>query len=29
VREVAELLLDAQGHWAKLLQKYEVKPADG
>jgi len=29
VREVVELLLDAQGHWAKVLQKYEVKPADG
>lgn len=28
VREVVELLLDAQGHWAKLLEKYEVKPAD-
>jgi 3-deoxy-D-manno-octulosonate 8-phosphate phosphatase (KDO 8-P phosphatase) len=29
VREAIELLLDAQGHWAKLLEKYEVKPADG
>lgn len=29
VREVAELLLNAQGHWSKLLEKYEVKPANG
>jgi 3-deoxy-D-manno-octulosonate 8-phosphate phosphatase (KDO 8-P phosphatase) len=29
VREVIELLLDAQGHWEKLLDKYEVKAADG
>jgi 3-deoxy-D-manno-octulosonate 8-phosphate phosphatase (KDO 8-P phosphatase) len=29
VREVIELLLDAQGHWEKLLEKYEVKAADG
>ena len=29
VREVAELLLGAQGHWSKLLEKYEVKPANG
>jgi 3-deoxy-D-manno-octulosonate 8-phosphate phosphatase (KDO 8-P phosphatase) len=25
VREVAELLLKAQGHWDDLLQKYEIK----
>jgi 3-deoxy-D-manno-octulosonate 8-phosphate phosphatase (KDO 8-P phosphatase) len=25
VREVAELLLKAQGHWEELLQKYEVR----
>jgi 3-deoxy-D-manno-octulosonate 8-phosphate phosphatase (KDO 8-P phosphatase) len=25
VREVAELLLKAQGHWDDLLRKYEVK----
>jgi 3-deoxy-D-manno-octulosonate 8-phosphate phosphatase (KDO 8-P phosphatase) len=25
VREVVELLLEAQGHWTKLLDKYEVK----
>jgi 3-deoxy-D-manno-octulosonate 8-phosphate phosphatase (KDO 8-P phosphatase) len=29
VREAIELLLNAQGHWAKILEKYEVKPADG
>ncbi|MGH9644982.1 MAG: KdsC family phosphatase [Terriglobales bacterium] len=25
VREVCEILLKAQGHWSKLLQKYEVE----
>ena len=25
VREVAEMLLQAQGHWAKLLKKYEAE----
>ena len=25
VREVAELLLKAQGHWDDLLRKYEVR----
>lgn len=25
VREMAEILLEAQGHWAGLLQKYEVE----
>ena len=28
VREVAELLLKAQGHWQELLRKYEI-PTDG
>ena len=26
IREVAELLLRAQGHWPELLRKYEVEP---
>jgi 3-deoxy-D-manno-octulosonate 8-phosphate phosphatase (KDO 8-P phosphatase) len=25
VREVAELLLKAQGHWDELLRKYEIR----
>jgi 3-deoxy-D-manno-octulosonate 8-phosphate phosphatase (KDO 8-P phosphatase) len=25
VREVAELLLKAQGHWDDLLRKYEIR----
>jgi 3-deoxy-D-manno-octulosonate 8-phosphate phosphatase (KDO 8-P phosphatase) len=26
IREVAELLLSAQGHWQDLLRKYQVEP---
>jgi 3-deoxy-D-manno-octulosonate 8-phosphate phosphatase (KDO 8-P phosphatase) len=28
VREVVEMILEAQGHWGGLLEKYEVKAVD-